>query len=185
MSFRDALFRALGQIAKDVGRAASGPLKPRRTTSGQRSQPSRERRAPKLSHRYPGDYQAAPPMTYDPHPGKLPDPGEVVWAWVPFEEDYSQGKDRPVLIVGRDADWLLGLPLSSKNHTLDAEQEASENRYWIEIGRGPWDTHSKKPSAVRVNRVVRIHPEDVRRVGGRLNRDRFDQVSRAVRQHWR
>ena len=38
------------------------------------------------------------------------DPGEIVWTWVPFEEDHSQGKDRPVLLVGRDGDvscWPL------------------------------------------------------------------------------
>ena len=28
-----------------------------------------------------------------------PDPGEVVWAWVPYEDDPSQGKDRPVLVL--------------------------------------------------------------------------------------
>ena len=26
------------------------------------------------------------------------DPGEVVWAWVPYEEDPTQVKDRPVLV---------------------------------------------------------------------------------------
>ena len=30
------------------------------------------------------------------------DPGEVVWAWVPFEDDPGQGKDRPVLVIARD-----------------------------------------------------------------------------------
>ena len=34
--------------------------------------------------------------TYAPKPDGRPDPGEVVWAWVPYEDDSSQGKDRPV-----------------------------------------------------------------------------------------
>ena len=39
--------------------------------------------------------------SYAPEPDGQPDPGEVVWGWVPFEDDPSQGKDRPVLLVGR------------------------------------------------------------------------------------
>ena len=36
---------------------------------------------------------------YAPEIDGEPDPGEVVWAWVPYEEDPSQGKDRPVLVL--------------------------------------------------------------------------------------
>ena len=39
--------------------------------------------------------------SYEPEADGQPDPGEVVWGWVPFEEDPSQGKDRPVLLIGR------------------------------------------------------------------------------------
>ena len=37
-----------------------------------------------------------PAFSYSPDPDGDADPGEVVWAWVPFEEDPAQGKDRPV-----------------------------------------------------------------------------------------
>ena len=40
-------------------------------------------------------------VEYNPRSNGRPDPGEVVWAWVPYEENASLGKDRPVLIVGR------------------------------------------------------------------------------------
>ena len=63
---------------------------------------------------WPGDLPSD--LRYDPHPDGRPDPGEVVWAWVPFEEDHRLGKDRPVLLVGNDGPWLLGLPLTSKDH---------------------------------------------------------------------
>ena len=44
---------------------------------------------------------------YAPSADGLPEPGEVCWAWVPYEEDASQGKDRPVLVVGmRGKQWL-------------------------------------------------------------------------------
>ena len=38
-------------------------------------------------------------IAYAPKPDGRPDPGEVVWTWVPYEDDPSQGKDRPVLLV--------------------------------------------------------------------------------------
>ncbi len=41
-------------------------------------------------------------IAYAPKPDGRPDPGEVVWAWVPYEDDPNQGKDRPVLLVARD-----------------------------------------------------------------------------------
>ena len=34
--------------------------------------------------------------TYAPENDGQPDPGEVVWAWVPYEDDPTLGKDRPV-----------------------------------------------------------------------------------------
>ena len=39
------------------------------------------------------------PGRYAPEIDGEPDPGEVVWAWVPYEDDPSQGKDRPVLLL--------------------------------------------------------------------------------------
>ena len=55
----------------------------------------------------PGDFRGIPAVAYAPKPDGQPDPGEIVWTWVPFEEDNSVGKDRPVLLVGSDGDWLL------------------------------------------------------------------------------
>ena len=101
---------------------------------------NRARRTP--AHRngtYPGDFTGRTTLSYDPHEGKLADPGEVIWTWVPYEEDHTQGKDRPVLVVGRDRDYLLAVPMTSKDHDLDAAQEAEEGRYWVEVGRGAWD----------------------------------------------
>ena len=129
---------------------------------------------------YPGDYDGSPDLRYDPHPDGRPDPGEVVWAWVPFEEDHHLGKDRPVLLVGRDDPWLLGLPLTSKDHHRDAAQEAHEGRLWCDIGGGAWD-RGGRPSEVRVNRVIRVDPDQIRREGAVLDRARFDTVARAVR----
>ena len=35
-------------------------------------------------------------LVYAPDLDGRADPGEVVWTWVAYEEDASQGKDRPV-----------------------------------------------------------------------------------------
>ena len=77
-----------------------------------------------------------PDLTYAPKPDGRPDPGEIVWTWVPYEEDHRQGKDRPVLLVGRDGPWLLALMLTSKDHDRDHAQEARQGRHWQDIGSG-------------------------------------------------
>ncbi len=130
---------------------------------------------------YPGDFTGTPTMRWAPTPDDpTPSPGEVVWAWVPYEEDHAQGKDRPVLLVGRDGDWLLGLQLTSQDHDLDAEQEAAAGRRWIDIGAGAWDRDGRRSEA-RVNRVLRIDPGSVRRDGAVLDEQVFAAVTDAVR----
>ena len=47
----------------------------------------------------PDDRRAC--IEYSPSLDGDADPGEVVWTWVPYEEDPTQGKDRPVVIIGR------------------------------------------------------------------------------------
>ncbi len=120
--------------------------------------------------------------SYEPHPDGEPDPGEVVWAWVPYEDDPSQGKDRPVLLVGRDGDALLGLQLTSKDHDRDAEDEASHGRYWMDVGSGDWD-RERRDSEVRLDRLLRMAASEVRREGAALDRHTFDAVVAAAREH--
>jgi hypothetical protein len=109
-----------------------------------------------------------------------PDPGEIVWTWVPFEEDHTQGKDRPVLLIGRDGPWLLALQLTSKDHDRDAQQERRAGREWIDIGSGPWDRQGR-PSEVRVNRIIRVDEAAVRREGATLDSQVFTRVTEAVK----
>lgn len=137
--------------------------------------------SPPLSEVYPGDFEGEVNFRYRPDLNGEPDPGEIVWTWVPYEDDATEGKDRPVLIIGKDGAWLLGLALSSKDHDKDAADEARFGRYWMDIGRGDWDRRHR-PSEVRLDRVIRIDPGGVRREGSILNRSRFDEVARAVRE---
>ena len=56
-------------------------------------------------------------ISYAPTPDGDADPGEVVWTWVPYEDDPRQGKDRPVLVIGTVGPALAVLPLTSKDRT--------------------------------------------------------------------
>lgn len=129
---------------------------------------------------YPGDATRLPEARYAPHPDGDPDPGEIVWAWVPFEEDHTVGKDRPVLVVGHEGDWIVAMSLSSRDHDRDEQQERSAGRVWVDIGAGPWD-HRGRPSEVRTNRLLRLDPAAVRREGAVLDRERYAAVIRAAR----
>ena len=113
---------------------------------------------------------------YAPRRDGRPDPGEIVWAWVPYDENDGRGKDRPVLIVARDGGTLLGLTLTSKDHDRDAADEALRGRVWMDIGSGPWDSRGR-PSEVRLDRILRLTPDTVRREGAALDRNRFLQVA--------
>jgi hypothetical protein len=124
--------------------------------------------------------------SYEPETDGQPDPGEVVWAWVPYEEDPSQGKDRPVLLIGRrEADgetFWAGLMLTSKDHDRDAAEEARHGRYWMDVGTGDWDAE-RRASEVRLDRLIVLRDEEIRREGAALSREVFDQVVEAARAH--
>ena len=166
--------RLLGRL-RGIVRGAAAPTRTAPTTRRGAAVP-----APVPTATYPGDATRLPDTTYAPRPDGRPDPGEIVWTWVPYEEDHTQGKDRPVLVVGREGDWLVALPLTSKDHDRDEQQERRSGREWVDIGSGDWDGRGR-PSEVRVNRLVRVDPERVRREGAVLPRDRYDEVVAAAR----
>jgi len=110
-------------------------------------------------------------IQYTPNLDGDPDPGEVVWTWVPYEDDPTLGKDRPVIIIGRHGDLLSGVPLTTKQHDGN-----------VEVGTGKWDPRNR-PSYAKVSRLLDIDPETVRREGSVLTRRRFDAVVEAVSRH--
>ncbi|MDN5791102.1 MAG: type II toxin-antitoxin system PemK/MazF family toxin [Micrococcales bacterium] len=152
----------------------------RGTSATGRSAPGRGQASGAGAAAYPGDATALPDTTYAPEPDGKPDPGEIVWTWVPYEDDPAQGKDRPVLVIGREGRWLIALQLTSKDHDRDKEQERRAGREWIDIGAGPWDGRGR-PSEVRTNRLLRVDPEAIRREGAVLPRDRYAAVVAAAR----
>lgn len=127
---------------------------------------------------YPGDYRDMINFEYSPSLDGDADPGEIVWTWVPFEEDHSQGKDRPVLLVGRDGEYLLALMMTSKDHN---NREHADSNY-LDIGSGPWDPQGRA-SEVKLNRVIRVHPDAMRREGAIMPEDTFRLIERAWTRH--
>ena len=83
-----------------------------------------------------------------------------------------------MLLVGRDGDWLLGLMLTSKDHSRDSAGGIRGQR-WLDIGSGPWDSRGRE-SEVRLDRVVRVDPTAVRREGAVMDAARFAEVVRAA-----
>ena len=123
---------------------------------------------------YPGDYRDMINFEYSPSLDGDADPGEIVWTWVPFEEDHSQGKDRPVILVGRDGEYLLALMMTSKDHN---NREHADSNY-LDIGSGPWDPQGRA-SEVKLNRVIRVRPDSMRREGAIMPEDTFRLIERA------
>ena len=123
-----------------------------------------------------------PDFAYSPDPDGEADPGEVVWAWVPFEEDPTQGKDRPVLVLARYEARLVVAQMTSKDHDRDAAQEARWGRFWHDVGTGDWDRQGR-PSEVRLDRLLLVEPASVRREGATMKREVFDGVVAALRHH--
>jgi hypothetical protein len=115
-------------------------------------------------------------LVYSPNLDGRADPGEIVWTWVTYEEDPTRGKDRPVLVVGRDRATLLGLMMSSQ------ERHAAE-RDWVGIGSGSWDD-ADRPSWVRLDRVLDVPEEGIRREGAILDRAVFDIVASRLRSEY-
>ncbi|MEU5843279.1 type II toxin-antitoxin system PemK/MazF family toxin [Rhodococcus sp. NPDC047139] len=194
------LGRQLGRLAVEQGPKVyrqlqqSGALDKARTALGGATQPgtasgSGEGRAPGPASRPAGTKgpvpgrpvasrtsptaQRARRLEYSPDLDGRADPGEIVWTWVAYEDDPTQGKDRPVLVVGRDDSTLLGLMLSS-NSDRDGDRD------WLGIGSGRWDAENR-PSWVRLDRVLDVPEDGIRREGAILPRARFDQVAARLR----
>lgn len=109
-------------------------------------------------------------VEYAPRPDGAPDPGEVVWGWIAYEDDPSRGKDRPVLLIGRRGRALVGVSLTSKRH---------ERARQVSVGAGPWDREGRE-SFARVERLHELDEGAIRREGAVLPRARFEAVIDAL-----
>ena len=114
--------------------------------------------------------------SYSPQTDGAPDPGEIVWTWVPFEENDGRGKDRPVLVVAvESAGTYLAVQLTSKDH--DGEGD------FVSVGAGGWDGEHR-PSWVNLDRVIRVHEGGMRREAAALPREPFERVTGRLHQRY-
>ncbi len=142
--------------------AAVAPPPPASITAGR----------PVTSNSFP-TAQRARELVYAPALDGRADPGEIVWTWVVDEDDPTRGTDRPVLIVGRDRDALLGLMVSTR------ERPATDPD-WVGIGACSWDEQAGR-SWVRLDRVLDVPEAGIRREGAMLEREIFDLVAARLR----
>lgn len=162
-----------------VSRAVTGLLRSLVTAVGKPAQRSDDARQDRAHSDVPEDRDLtlaeirALRVDYAPDPDGDPDPGEIVWAWVPYAEHDGRGKDRPVLIIARiTADTTAGCYLSTKPH-----------RGFISVGSGPWDGQGRE-SFLATERVLRLPDARMRREGHVLERGRFvDAVAAVMRGH--
>ncbi|MFJ3030750.1 type II toxin-antitoxin system PemK/MazF family toxin [Rothia terrae] len=187
MNFNLSTVRKIISFGQRAYREYQKVQKLQKPTSGQESRPAgytspenvptHGTAASRLSAPYPGDYSGTVHAAYSPQPDGQPGSGEVVWTWVPYQEDYSQGKDRPVLIIGRDNQYLLALMLTSKDNTNVLDRDP---RY-LDIGTGSWDSKGRA-SEVKLDRVLRVLPQDVRREGSVIAENLFNKIIYALNQ---
>jgi hypothetical protein len=114
-------------------------------------------------------------VVYNPETDGDADPGEIVWTWVPYEENDGRGKDRPVLVIATEAGGtVLAMQLTSKPH---------DDQYDVGIGSGAWDS-AGRPSWVRLERVFRLHQAGMRREAVALDAERFALVAAALQRRF-
>ncbi|WP_017596001.1 type II toxin-antitoxin system PemK/MazF family toxin [Nocardiopsis potens] len=116
-------------------------------------------------------------LEYAPEPDGRADTGEVVWTWVPYEENDGRGKDRPLLVVGRKGTRLHALMLSSQ------EPDPHEEHDWLELGEGPWDSGGRT-SYLCLDRLFEMEEDDIRREGAVLDGRRFAEVAAVLRRRY-
>ena len=111
-------------------------------------------------------------VDYSPERDGAPDAGEIVWTWVPYEENDGRGKDRPVLVIGREsAERVYAVRLTSKAHDGD--------RDYLSIGSGAWDSQGRE-SWVDIEQLYSVHERGLRQEAAVLDRARYDRVGVAL-----
>lgn len=110
-------------------------------------------------------------LEWTPSADGVPDPGEIVWTWVPYEENDGRGKDRPVLVVAAGRSGLLGIQLTSKAHDGDPDH--------LSVGTGAWDGQHRE-SWARLDRVFRVDASGVRREASFLPEKTYRAVASAL-----
>ena len=179
MSSSKNILATLAQIlAKALGsdRASRTPIRPRRPDAPLRAPATAEAasggRGDAATVRVDPDVIRDLRLDYAPERDGAPDAGEVVWTWVPYEENDGRGKDRPVLIIARQSEHrVFAVRMTSRSHDGD--------RDYLAIGSGPWDSQGRE-SWVDIEQLYSVHESGLRREAAVLERERYASVARAL-----
>lgn len=161
-------------LGRAPARPTTPPPAPRGTATAPRTPdvPSKGRSGPTATVQVDPRRVGKVRMGYSPSTDGDPDPGEVVWTWVPYEENDGRGKDRPVLVVATEpAGTVLAVQLTSKAHTGDGQ--------FVALGSGAWDGEGRD-SWVNLERVLRVHAAGMRREAASLDARRYGLVKAAL-----
>ena len=185
MSNSDGILTALARILQNVlgsDRASRTEHRPRRPVARLRT--SAQTEDPTGPPSEPGRASSAETVRIDPGGiGRLqvayapqrdgaPDAGEIVWTWVPYEENDGRGKDRPVLVIGRASqDRVYAVRMTSRAHDGD--------RDFLSIGSGDWDSQGRE-SWVDIEQLYSVHEKGLRREAAVLDRRLYDRVAAAL-----
>ncbi|UYO98586.1 type II toxin-antitoxin system PemK/MazF family toxin [Microbacterium sp. M28] len=115
-------------------------------------------------------------VAYAPARDGAPDAGEIIWTWVPYEENDGRGKDRPVLVIGRQSDArVYAVRMTSRPH--------DGHRDYLSIGSGEWDRAGRE-SWVDIEELYSVHESGMRREAAILDRARYGRVAQALVQRY-
>ncbi|WP_407358221.1 type II toxin-antitoxin system PemK/MazF family toxin [Microbacterium sp. LTA6] len=115
-------------------------------------------------------------IAYAPDQDGAPDAGEIVWTWVPYEENDGRGKDRPVLVIARaSAERVYAVRMTSRSHDGD--------RDYLSIGSGSWDAQGRE-SWVDIEQLYSVHEDGLRREAAVLDPQRYGRVTAALRDRY-
>ena len=87
--------------------------------------------------------------------------GDVVDAYVYFEDDPVNGKVCPVLVISPEEAYVLSLKMTSHAPRQNFPGEY-QIVHWAQAGL-------RKPTTVRISKLLKIRYEDVLKVRGRLD----------------
>lgn len=171
--------RGILSILRKLFRASrTGTSAPARTHTAPGARPTDSPGRSGSSQTREVDTSAKTSVTIDYAPNKDGDPdgGEIVWTWVPYAENDGRGKDRPVLVLGREsAHRVLAVRLTSKPHGGDAD--------FLALGAGPWDRRGRD-SWVDIDQAYSVHTLGMRREAAALDRDRFLRIAQALQRRY-
>lgn len=108
---------------------------------------------------------------YAPDMDGQADPGEVVWMNVPDATGTFQ--ERAFVVVGRTKHDILALLISPN-------AEHAQEKTWLEIGAGAWED-SGRASWVRLDKIVSLPEDAIRRQGAVMPRQRYDRIAHRLR----